>query len=71
MTPLAPKFLDLEPKQFSDPELENLKGSDLLNGTLRSLEGCQNYTKEHRSLFFFYMTVTDKLEFTNKLHVCR
>ena len=53
MTPLAPKFLDLEPKQFSDPELENLKGSDLLNGTLRTLEGCQNFTKEHRALFYF------------------
>ena len=42
MSPLAQKLLALEPKQTLDPELENGKGSDFLNGTFWTLEGRQN-----------------------------
>ena len=42
MIPQASKFSVLEPKQISDPELENLKISDFGNGTLQTLDGCQN-----------------------------
>ena len=46
------------------------KISDLLNGTLRTLEGRQNLTKVRRAPICFHMTLWDKLEFTDHWQVC-